>query len=214
MKNIKRKEHLKRLMFVQHIIIIAITCIAIGLLIKSTSAREEPWLSRDTNNYIDNTFRNQNPTTGDIFDALYSGTTAYTKNMSWYNETSCIKGNMNFIELTWNFENIKVLPQLVTWNTIYILSWWKYAVIDQMIFSGNCIALIGKWEVEFLWKTNTIDAKYSIVDNISYHNNRIILPKYTTTTEIQTRIENDINTPLKYIITWDIQQTINWVLTW
>jgi Na+/proline symporter len=42
MEKIKRKEHLKKLMFVQHIIIIAITCIAIGLLIKSTSAREEP----------------------------------------------------------------------------------------------------------------------------------------------------------------------------
>ncbi len=215
MKKIKRKEHLKKLMYIQHIIIWSLIGLGVIFIITKTSAREAGWLSsRNTENYINDSFRSQWPTTGDIFDALYSGTTAYTKNMTWYNETPCIKENMNFIELTGNFENIKVLPQLVTWNTTYILSWWKYAVIDQMVFSGNCIALIGKWEVEFLWKTNTSNAKYSIVDNLSYHNNRIILPKYTISTEIQTRIENDTNTPSKYNITWDLQQTINWTLTW
>jgi len=213
MKKIKRKEHLKKLIFIEHIIVLALFSITTIFVITKTSARDEE-LSRNESNYINDSFRNQEPTTGDIFDALYSWTTAYTKNMIWYTENPCIKGNADFIELTWSFENIKVLPQLITDNTIYILSWWKYAVIDQMVFSGNCIAIVGKWDVEFLWKIDKTNAKYSIIDNVSYHNNNIVLPKYTTTTGIEIRIENDTNETLKYLLTWNIETTISWSLMW
>lgn len=213
MKKIKRKEHLKKLMFVQHIIIIAITCIAIGLLIKSTSAREEPWLVRDTNNYIDNTFRDQTPTTGDVFDALYSWTTAYTKKMSWY-ESSCIKELINFIIITGSNENIQVLPQIITENTIYILNWWKFAVIDKTFLSGNCIAILWNWDVDFLGMIDFTNTKYSIIDNIYYHNNRVWLQKYTTTPSTNIYLENSSNTNMYYSITWDINTELTWKITW
>jgi len=104
MKKIKRKEHLKKLIFIEHIIVLALFSITTIFVITKTSARDEE-LSRNESNYINDSFRNQEPTTGDIFDALYSWTTAYTKNMIWYTENPCIKGNADFIELTWSFEN-------------------------------------------------------------------------------------------------------------
>ncbi|MDD3262727.1 MAG: hypothetical protein PHR61_02670 [Candidatus Absconditabacteria bacterium] len=212
MKKIKRKEHLKKLMFVQHIIIIAITCIAIGLLIKSTSAREEPGLVRDTNNYIDNTFRDQTPTTGDVFDALYSGTTAYTKKMSGY-ESSCIKELINFIIITGSNENIQVLPQIITENTIYILNGGKFAVIDKTFLSGNCIAILGNGDVDFLGMIDFTNTKYSIIDNIYYHNNRVGLQKYTTTPSTNIYLENSSNTNMYYSITGDINTELTGKIT-
>jgi selenocysteine-specific translation elongation factor len=71
MKKIKRKEHLKKLIFIEHIIVLALFSITTIFVITKTSARDEE-LSRNESNYINDSFRNQEPTTGDIFDALYS----------------------------------------------------------------------------------------------------------------------------------------------
>lgn len=206
MKQAKRKEHLKKIMFIQHICIWALLLVGLGFVITKTLARE--WVdTRDTNRYIDDTFWNKNPTTGDIFDALYSGTTIYTKNMSWY--TQCNKLNTNIIELTWDNTSIKVLPQTITDNTIYILSGWTYTVINKMTLSGNCIAFIGRWsDVNFGWIIDTTNAKYTIIDNISYHNHLINNPQYTTTTWINISLENLQTTNINYIITWDISEEL------
>lgn len=213
MKKIRLNEYLKKLMFIQHIIIWTFIGLGIFFVVTKTMAREDV-MERNTNNYINDSFRSQLPTTGDVFDALYSGQTAYTEYMSWDIENICIKENINFIELNWNFENIQVLPQLITDNTIYILSWWKYAVIDQMVFSGSCIAIVGRWDIEFLWKINKTKAKYSIIDNIAYHNNRIILPEYTTTTGINLYIENNAASGFNFLITWNLNKELSWYLSW
>lgn len=214
MKKVQRKEHLKKLMYVQHIIIWAFIGLGVILIITKTSARDAIGLNdRDTKNYINDTFREANPTTGDVFDALYSGQTAYTKYMNWYTN-SCQKENINFIEITGNNEDIQVIPQLITSNTIYILSWWKYAVINKTTLSWDCIAIIGRWNVEFLGMIDFTNTKYSIIDNISYHNNRISLPEYTTTTGINIYIENSSVSGFNFIITWDNTQELNWYLGW
>lgn len=196
-------------MFVQHIIIWAFIGLGVIFVITKTMARENT-PTRNSNKYIDDTFRVQNPTTWDVFDALYSWETAYTKHMNWYDFVlnTCKKENINFIEITWSSDNYIVLPQLITENTIYILNGWKYTAIDKITLSWDCISLIWKGNVQFAGILDTTKTKYSIVDNISYHNNRVILPEYTTITGINIQLENNTSASINYIITWDINQEI------
>lgn len=214
MRKEKRKEYLKKVIFVQHIVILIFICVGIFFVIKKTSARDIT-TTRENTNYINDSFWSQWPSTWDIFDALYSWQTAYTKFMSWYDYTnnSCNKNNINFIEITW-LNEIIVLPQIVQENTIYILNGWRYAVIDKMILSWNCIGIIWKWNVELLSKIDTTKTKYSIIDNIFYHNNRITLQNYTISTWIIIQLENDTNTKINYIVTWNINQEFTWYILW
>lgn len=208
MKPIKRKEQLKRLIFIQHIIIWAIICFGIGFIITKTLAREI--VNRNTNNYINTTFWEQNPTTGDIFDALYSGQTIYTKNMSWYTN-NCNKTTTQYMVYTGGSQ-VTILPDIITGNTIYVLNSWTYTTYtSQITLSGECIGLIGKGKVTFWGSINVGPAKYSIIDNISYQNNSSLTNEYTTTTGITLQIFSTTIPSINYTITGDV---VWWEITW
>lgn len=190
MKQTKRKEHLKKLMFIQHIIFWAIICLGIGFIITKTLAND--WsVSRNQWEYINDYFWSQNPATGNVFDALYSGETAYTRNMSWYDfqNNSCNKSNINIVIYTW-WNQYTILPEIITGNTIFILNSWTYVnTISQITLSGDCIAIIGSWKATF-WGNiiRNAQTKYSIIDNISYRNNSFYSPAYSIQTGINIQI--------------------------
>lgn len=211
MKQAKRKEHLKKLMFIQHIIFWAIICLGIGFIITKTLAND--WsVSRNQWEYINDYFWSQNPSTWNIFDALYSGNTAYTKNMSWYDfqNNTCSKNNINIVIYTW-WNQYTILPEIITENTVFILNSWTYVnTISQITLSGDCIAIIGSWKATF-WgniKRNT-QTKYTIIDNILYRNNSFYSPTYTTQTWIN--IQVFANSTSNYLISGSF---LSWYITW
>ncbi len=179
-------------MFIQHVIISAIVCLGIGFVITKTMAWENT-TTRDNSKYLDNFFWEQNPTNGDIFDALYSGQTAYTRYMSGYNfqNNSCNKQDIKYQIYTWG-NQFTFFPEVITGNTIIVLSSGTYVNMNsKIILSGNCIALLGSGKVTF-WGIIQRDtsSKYTIIDNITHNDYAVISPDYTTQTWISLQIVN------------------------
>lgn len=201
MKQSKRKENLKKLLFIQHIVIWAIVCLGISFIITKTLASDGN-NSRTQGEYITPYFWSQSPDTGTIFDALYSGQTAYTKDMSGYDITSCQKENMNSIIYSW--WSFTILPEVIWENTLVILNSGTYVnTISQLTLSGNCIAIIGSGKVNFWgYIIRNNQTKYSIIDNIIYRNNSFSTKNYSNQTGSTVQIFSNATT--NYEINWEI----------
>jgi len=100
-------------------------------------------LSRNNqSSFLNQSFWNANPTTGDIITALYgSGNewTIYTSNWTGYNAGSCLTSWMN-VAFTW------VIPTTISAHTIYVISSGTYN-LSAPITMNNCSALISSGTV-------------------------------------------------------------------
>lgn len=156
--------------------------------------------ARNNTNYINSDFWSHNPNTGDIFDALYSGNTAYTKNMSWTN--SCVKANMQFIEITGWVNDSHLIPEIITWNTVYILSGWIYRnTTTNILLSWDCIAIIGRENPLFAGTFNFDNTKYSVIDNMATNSTNLQLQDYTTSLTGELTISTNMYN-INYFIDW------------
>lgn len=139
----------------------------------------------NTGSFIDSSFRNHNPSTGNIVCALYgdgSGTTvtAYTKNRSGYNSGTCDIANMN-VEYISSYENNgnNTFPYTtVPANTIYVLLSGSHITTTAGISLSSCSAVIGSGE-NTIFTTAFQPAQFNmrspnaIIDNIhmdGFHN--------------------------------------------
>jgi hypothetical protein len=107
--------------------------------------------TRDNDNFINKSFWNTNPTSGQIINALFgdgngngtggTDTTAYTRHWTG----NCNIWSMNVLNIS-NFDTsgIDSLPLGLAANTIYVLDPGRYIMSNTIDFSGNCIAIIGK----------------------------------------------------------------------
>lgn len=138
-------------------------------------------LAWDNTKFIDQSFWNGNPSTGEIVNALYgtgNGTwriTAYTRYRS--GGSSCDPADMNV-------ENIPAFnstsgnyfaPQSLAANTIYVLTWWAYITTGQIYMWGNCSAILGRstttlYSRDYIgWSIATLrlqSSSYHILDSI------------------------------------------------
>ncbi len=114
---------------------------------------------------------------------------------------------MQIIELTGG-NNVTVLPQIITDNTIYILNSGTYTTINKLILSWSCIALVWKDNPILGISIDTEKADYIIIDGISHHNKTTILPKSTITTWINISIENNSESTF-FTMTGDIEQELS-----
>jgi hypothetical protein len=131
------------------------------------------WRSND--NYLNDTFRDTNPTNTQIlcavFGSWWNNTTPYTQNRTWWWNT-CWTPTISTIN-----PGTDTLPATLNANTIYIMASWTYIAwaANQRTFNGNCTAILGKWTVR-LYSTNNISStywllyasnkSYNIVDNV------------------------------------------------
>lgn len=152
--------------------LMSIVFIAMGIFlgIYAFFANATTWtvgaITWDNSNYLTWSFRDQNPTTGDIITALYGSgdeNTAYTQHWSGYTSGSCLASGMQ-VEFT------GIIPTILSDNTIYVIASWNYDITTP-IEIGNCSALISSGIVT-INKTSTIHAIYgssiehSIIENI------------------------------------------------
>ena len=113
-----------------------------------------PAYNRNNDSFIDKSFRNNNPSTGAIINAVYgdgngtgaggTDTTAYTN----FRTGNCNIWQMNVVNIA-NFDDsgMNSLPLGLSANTIYVLNPGKYVTSGVINFGGNCIAVIGKGDV-------------------------------------------------------------------
>ncbi len=126
--------------------------------------------------YLNSTFWNNNPASGDIIKALYgSGDegTAYTQNRSGYNSGSCLNAGMT-VEFTW------VVPTTTIANTIYVINSGTYDVMSSIDLE-NCVSFISSGTViisgwmatvpviNVISKTNIIIEKIQVNGNNTGH---------------------------------------------
>lgn len=136
------------------------------------------WNTRDNTNFINDNFRNSNPTNSEIINALYGdgvttgdNGTAYTKN---WNIANCDIGSMSVTTL---LPGTDTIPETLSENTIYVLEEWDYITTRQIIAS-NCSALVGKAPT-WIYTDQYLDLNAStiylpnesniILDNIKIH---------------------------------------------
>ncbi|MCX6824520.1 MAG: hypothetical protein NT085_05365 [candidate division SR1 bacterium] len=126
----------------------------------------------NNDNFLDTTFWDASPSTGDIIAALYgdgSGgvdTTAYTQTRS---SISCETGNMSVEYIT---PGEDTLPENLSDNTIYVLEAGDYTTTTERTL-GTCTAILGKGTVNITANFTTDNALISssskiniIVDNL------------------------------------------------
>lgn len=147
--------------------LMSIVFIAMGIFlgIYAFFANATTWtvgaITWDNSNYLTWSFRDQNPTTGDIITALY-GTgnegSIYTSGRDWYDVNTCLASTIHVeypSDLTSNPINA---------YTIYVVAPWTYD-IDHEIVLQNCSAIIssgivvlsgnGLWTSSLMRATNT-----------------------------------------------------------
>ena len=101
----------------------------------------------DNDNFINDYFRSQNPTTGNIVCALFGNgsstdTTAYTKNRGQYNPSSCSPMSVEYIS---GYDEIGNFPySALSGNTIYVLGSGSHITTSQIDFSGDCSAIVAE----------------------------------------------------------------------
>jgi len=147
--------------------------------------------------YLNSTFWNNNPTTGDIIKALYgSGDegSIYTQNWTGYTSGTCLNNPMS-VEYTW------VIPATIEPYTIYVIASGNHD-ISSSIDMADCSALISSGTVIISGgneKTISITNKNIILDNIHLNGNNTIHAGVLiqNTNNITT---NNIET---YAYTWD-----------
>ncbi len=127
-------------------------------------------ISWDNSQFLNSTFWNANPSTGDIIKALYGSGwgTAYTKNWNGYTPSTCPIASMNVV-YTGNLS----LTTLAA-NTIYVLTGTN-SIKNNTITTTNCSAIISnqatKTSFFTSWYQNTLisadNSNNVIFDNIS-----------------------------------------------
>lgn len=110
---------------------------ALGLIGVATSVFAINWSNTQ---FIDSAFWAQNPTSGDIVAAVFGSNslapsaTAYTQGWS---TNACLGGSTKTVQ----YVGTDSLPQLLTSNTIYVLT-GNQAITGEITFLGSCIALL------------------------------------------------------------------------
>ncbi len=123
--------------FVKNHLKVLFGAFALGLIGLATSVFAINWSNTQ---FIDSAFWAQNPTSGDIVAAVFGSNslaptaTAYTQNWS---SNACLGGSA----ITVQYVGTDSLPQLLTSNTIYVLT-GNQALTGTVTFLGQCIALV------------------------------------------------------------------------
>ena len=104
----------------------------------------------DNHNFINDSFWRASPTDTQIKEAIFGNSgdtkTAYTQERS---SNVCSTWTINIVNVqNYTVSWINSLPQLLAANTIYVLNSGTYITSGQIIYNGNCIAVIGKWETK------------------------------------------------------------------
>ena len=135
--------------------------------VKNFSEVKAWWISSNwaSNSYLNQTFRDDAPTSGDILRALYGDwitpwATIYT---SWW-DASCDTGVMNVVYVDSYEMNPIVNPLLKNFvaDTVYVLQSWSHLISEVSTGAGTCIAIIGSGNVT-IYSTGLL-SNISVID--------------------------------------------------
>ncbi len=127
--------------------IMSILFIAMGVFLgiyafvaKADTRTLDGWsvLRNNATGYLDSTFRNDSPSSGDIITALYGSWdngSIYTHNWENYNQSTCLDAWMN-VEYTSDLTSNPIMN-----NTIYVVTSWTYDIGHEIVLQ-DCSAIV------------------------------------------------------------------------
>ncbi|MCX6824940.1 MAG: right-handed parallel beta-helix repeat-containing protein, partial [candidate division SR1 bacterium] len=133
----------------------------------------------DNLKFIDQSFRDANPTTGMVIKALYGSgltdTTAYNK----YRTGNCQATGVVYVQ-PYSISGINSIPTPAA-NTVYVLNSGSYIMAVARVFAGNCTAIVGKGNVK-IYSTGAIANTFTTTSRINVILDNLKFDGYLTST--------------------------------